>query len=76
MTCRYRKFIEALDRARKQGVLPELLETIKLPLERMRKFRNNPYSKIPDVMVRRCERFLGKRRGWIDAPPAGAETAA
>ena len=70
---RYRKFIDALDQAEKKGILPEYLESVKLSLERMRKFRNNPYTKIPDVMARRCEKFLGKRRGWIDAPPEGAE---
>jgi len=42
----------------------------------MQKFRNNPYTKIPDVMARRCEKFLGRRRGWIDAPVAGAESGA
>jgi len=71
---RYRKFIDALDRAEKEGILPEYLSAIKLPLERMQKFRNNPYAKIPDVMARRCEKFLGQRRGWIDAPVAGAES--
>ena len=73
---RYRRFIDALDQAEKQGILPEYLDALKLPLERARKFRNNPYTKIPDVMARRCEKFLGKRRGWIDAPLAGAESGA
>jgi transcriptional regulator with XRE-family HTH domain len=75
-TNRYRKFIDALDRAGEQGILTEYLAAIKLPLERMRKFRNNPHARIPDVMARRCEKFLGQRRGWIDAPLAGAETGA
>ncbi len=73
---RYRRFIGALDQAEKDGILPEYLEAIRLSLERARKFRNNPYARIPDVMARRCEKFLGKRRGWIDAPLAGAETGA
>ena len=71
---RYRKFIDALERAEKEGILPEYLAAIKLPLERMQKFRNNPYARIPDVMARRCEKFLGQRRGWIDAPVVGAES--
>ena len=37
-----------------------------MPIERMKKFRNSPYSKIPDLMARRCEKYLGQRRGWID----------
>jgi len=63
---RYRNFIDALDRAERGGTLPEYLEAIRLPFERMQKFRKNPYAKIPDLMARRCEKFLGKRRGWID----------
>lgn len=63
---RYRNFIHALDRAEREGILPEYLEALRLPVERMQKFRRNPYVKIPDVMARRCEKFLGKRRGWID----------
>jgi len=63
---RYRKFIDALDDAEKQGDLEQYLAAIKLPIERMQKFRNNPVARIPDVMARRCEKYLGKRRGWID----------
>lgn len=63
---RYRNFIHALDQAEREGTLPEYLEAIRLPVERMQKFRKNPYAKIPDVMARRCEKFLSKRRGWID----------
>jgi len=55
-----------LDKAEKQGNLEEYLAAIKLPIDRMRKFRNNPYSKVPNVMARRCEKYLGQRRGWID----------
>lgn len=36
------------------------------PFERMHGFRASPFSKIPDVMARRCDKFPGKRRGWID----------
>ena len=65
-SARYRNFIDALDDAEKGGYLEEYLEAIKLPVERMRKFRNNPYARIPDVMARRCEKYLGHHRGWID----------
>lgn len=62
----YVKFIEALDKAEQEGVLDKYLAAIKLTVERMIKFRNNPHSKIPDVMARRCEKYLGMHRGWID----------
>ena len=65
-SARYHNFIDALDNAEKQGYLEEYLAAIKLPIERMRKFRSKPYTKIPDVMARRCEKYLGHRRGWID----------
>ncbi len=67
---RYLKFIDALDKAEQGGILDEYLVAIKLPVERMTKFRNNPHSKIPDVMARRCEKYLGKHRGWIDEAAA------
>ena len=70
---RYRNFIDALDNAEKQGYLEEYLAAIKLPIERMQKFRNKPYAKIPDVMARRCEKYLGHRRGWIDESSINSE---
>jgi len=66
---RYRKFIDALDDAEKKGNLPDYLAAIKLSSERMQKFRRKPYTKIPDVMARRCEKYLGRQRGWIDEDP-------
>ena len=68
---RYRKFIDALDDAEKKGNLPDYLAAIKLSSERMQKFRRKPYTKIPDVMARRCEKYLGRHRGWIDEDPGG-----
>ncbi len=65
-TSRYLKFIDALDKAEQEGVLDKYLAAIKLPVARMTKFRNNSNSKIPDVMARRCEKYLGMHRGWID----------
>jgi transcriptional regulator with XRE-family HTH domain len=65
-SARYRNFIDALDDAEKKGCLEEYLLAIKLPLERMQKFRNKPYTRIPDVMARRCEKYFGHHRGWID----------
>jgi transcriptional regulator with XRE-family HTH domain len=69
---RYRKFIEALDDAEKKGSLPDYLAAIKLSPERMQKLRQKPYTKIPDVMARRCEKYLGRHRGWIDEVPDDA----
>ena len=43
-----------------------MLEALRLAPERLHKFRRDPYVRIPDVMARRCEKFLGQRRGWID----------
>jgi len=72
-SARYRNFIDALDNAEKEGFLEDYLVAIKLPIERMQKFRNNPYTKIPDVMARRCEKYLGQRRGWIDESSIDSE---
>ena len=72
-SARYHNFIDALDNAEKKGYLEEYLAAIKLPIERMQKFRNKPYTKIPDVMARRCEKYLGHRRGWIDKSSSNSE---
>ncbi len=42
----------------------------------MQKFRKKPYTKIPHVMARRCEKYLGRHRGWIDEAPDGTESQA
>jgi len=63
---RYLKFIDVLDKAEQEGALDKYLALIKLAPERVIKFRNNSNSKIPDVMARRCEKYLGMHRGWID----------
>jgi hypothetical protein len=52
--------------AEREATLPELLEAVKLTFERLDKIRENPRKKIPDVMARRCEKYLGQHRGWID----------
>ena len=71
---RYRKFIDTLDKAEQGGVLDQCLAAMKLPLERMTKFRNNPHSKIPNLMARRCEKYLGMHRGWIDEATINPES--
>jgi len=71
---RYVKFIDALDKIEQQGDLDKYLAAIKLPVERMTKFRNNPHSKIPDVIARRCEKYLGMHRGWIDESAINPES--
>jgi hypothetical protein len=39
----------------------------------MRKFRKNPYSKIPDLMARRAEKYFAHHRGWIDEAHASTD---
>ena len=70
---RYQNFIESLDITEREGRLPEYMEAIKLPQQRMHKIRSNPHAKIPDVMARRCEKYLRHRRGWIDEPHISKE---
>jgi transcriptional regulator with XRE-family HTH domain len=72
-SARYQNFIDALDEVEKQGDLEEYLAAIRLPIERMRKFRKNPYSKIPDLMARRVEKYFGHQRGWIDETHTGID---
>ena len=75
-SARYRNFIDALDKAERDGRLEDMLEALRLDPNRLRKFRRDPYVRIPDVMARRCEKFLGQRRGWIDREPVTETTMA
>jgi transcriptional regulator with XRE-family HTH domain len=63
---RYCNFMRIFEDAEREATLPELLEAVKLTFERLDKIRENPRKKIPDVMARRCEKYLGQHRGWID----------
>lgn len=65
---RYRRFIDTLEQAERDGLLPDYLEAIHISYERMRQYRSDPYLKISNVMARRCEKYLGKQRGWMDEP--------
>lgn len=75
-SARYRNFIDALDTAERDGGLEEMLAALRLDPQRLRRFRRDPYVRIPDVMARRCEKFLGQRRGWIDREPVAETTMA
>jgi transcriptional regulator with XRE-family HTH domain len=63
---RYCNFMAAIGEVETEADLPSLLESVKLTVERLEKLRANPFKKIPDVMARRCEKYLNKPRGWLD----------
>ncbi|MGD8913132.1 MAG: helix-turn-helix transcriptional regulator [Candidatus Thiodiazotropha sp.] len=65
-TTRYRNLMAAIDEAETKAELEALLESLKLTIDRLEKLRANPLKKIPDVMARRCEKYLSKPRGWLD----------
>jgi hypothetical protein len=44
----------------------QMLQALKLTVERLEKIRANQHKRIPDVMARRCEKYLKKPRGWLD----------
>lgn len=65
-SARYRNLIGALDDAEKQGTLPELLDALRLTPARMKKYRANPFARIPQALARRAEKYLGLPRGGLD----------
>jgi transcriptional regulator with XRE-family HTH domain len=65
-TTRYCNFMAVVDEIAAAGELPDFLNALKLTGERLEKLQANPLKKIPDDMVRRCERYLKKPRGWFD----------
>ncbi len=65
-TTRYCNFMAVIDEIAASAELPDFLNALKLTVERLEKLQANPLKKIPDVMARRCERYLKKPRGWLD----------
>ncbi len=65
-TTRYCNLMAVIAEAETAAELPDLLDALKLTVERLEKFRANPLKKIPDDMARRCEKYLKKPRGWLD----------
>ena len=65
-TTRYCNFMAVIDENAAAAELPDLLNALKLTVERLEKIQANPLKKIPDDMARRCERYLKKPRGWLD----------
>ncbi len=63
---RYHNLMAVLGNAETAGELPAFLEAIELSIERLDKLRGNPFKRISDRMARRCEKYLNKRRGWLD----------
>ncbi len=65
-TTRHRNLMTIIDDAERDGRLSATLDAIQLTPERLAKHRDNPFKEIPDRLARRCERFLNRRRGWMD----------
>jgi transcriptional regulator with XRE-family HTH domain len=65
-TTRYCNFMAVVDEIAAAAELPEFLNALKLTGERLEKLQANPLKKIPDDMVRRCEQYIKKPRGWLD----------
>ena len=63
---RYRNLMAVLDEAETEGDLPDLLDAIKVTMDRLDKLRANPFKPISDTLIRRCEKHLQKRKGWFD----------
>ena len=65
-TTRYCNFMQVVEAAESDTTLPTLLETIKLTVQRLDALRASPSRKISDTVARRCEKHLGRPKGWLD----------
>jgi transcriptional regulator with XRE-family HTH domain len=63
---RYCNFIRVIEAVEATDELIGLLEAVKLTVERLEKIKGSPHKKIPNVMARRCEKYLKKPKGWLD----------
>lgn len=66
VSTRYCNFMAAVEEIEEQAGLPDFLDALKTSPDRLDTLRANPLKKIPDVMARRCEKYLDKPRGWLD----------
>ena len=66
---RYKNLMSAIDTVETGDELAAFLGAVKLSMAGLEKLRANPFSKISNVMARRCEKYFGKPRGWLDEIP-------
>ena len=64
---RHQNLVATFEQARAQrGQLTPLLKAIGLSRRKLNEYIDNPFLTIPDRLVRRCERFLKRQKGWMD----------
>jgi len=64
---RHQNLVATFEQARAQrGQLTPLLKAIGLSRKKLDEHIDNPFLTIPDRLVRRCEQFLKKQKGWMD----------
>jgi len=64
---RHQNLVATFEQARAQrGQLTPLLKAIGLSRKKLDEHVDNPFLTIPDRLVRRCEQFLKKQKGWMD----------
>lgn len=49
-----------------RGQLTRLLKNLGISRKKLDEYIANPFQPIPDRLVRRCEKFLGKPTAWMD----------
>jgi len=49
-----------------RGRLPLLIKDLGISRKKLDEYLANPFQSIPDRLVRRCEKFLGKPPAWMD----------
>jgi len=64
---RHQNLVATFEQARAQrGQLARLLKAIGFSRKKLDEHIANPFLTIPDRLVRRCEQFLKKQKGWMD----------
>ena len=64
---RHQNLVATVEQLRLQrGQLTRLLKTLGISRKKLDAYLANPFQPIPDRLVRRCEKFLGKPSAWMD----------
>jgi hypothetical protein len=64
---RHQNLVATIEQAQSErGRLPLLLKDLGISRKKLDEYLANPFQSIPDRLVRRCEKFLGKPPAWMD----------
>ncbi len=63
---RHQNLVAVVEDAKSHRQLTQLLNALSISRNKLDEYLDNPFFEITDRLARRCEKFIGKRSGWLD----------